>query len=286
MLLKSKAESTSKGYRKEIIGFLNGVICSILGRCLLSLSLSKFTISVKFTKVQSSCLTPLLSGFILSFRVTTTIHPIVQFFIICWKRLSFGSQLLLRRHLCLPMLLEVYFDKYAGPSANLKDLRLVCVCSLDFAGIFFLSWMLEGVCFWGEEWHLPGGNYVYVKRLSDNYCPVALLERYILMEDINLSSSVALFKSTNEYKLYGGKLSHSGCREIFEDCLKELGLDHKMYGLHSLWSGGATSAVSYNPNLSERLLKLHGRWKSDTARDMYVWEDVFKRLQISSRHHS
>ena len=54
------------------------------------------------------------------------------------------------------------------------------------------------------------------------------------MEDINLSSSVALFKSTNEYKLYGGKLSYSGCREIFEDCLKELGLDHKMYGLHSL----------------------------------------------------
>ena len=103
------------------------------------------------------------------------------------------------------------------------------------------------------------------------------------MEDINLSSSVALFKSTNEYKLYGGKLSYSRCREIFEDCPKELGLDHKMYGPHSLWSGGATSAVSNNPNLLERLLKLHGRWNSDTARDMYVWEDVFKRLQISSR---
>ena len=103
------------------------------------------------------------------------------------------------------------------------------------------------------------------------------------MEDVNLSSSVALFKSTNEYKLYGGKLSYSTCREIFEDCPKELGLDHKMYGLHSLWSGGATSAVCNNPNLLERLLKLHGRWNSDTARDMYVWEDVFKRLQISSR---
>ena len=38
-----------------------------------------------------------------------------------------------------------------------------------------------------------------------------------------------------------------------------------MVGLHSLWSGGATAAVINNPNLSERLLKLHGRWKSDTA---------------------
>ena len=26
--------------------------------------------------------------------------------------------------------------KYAGPSANLKDLRLACICSLGFAGFF------------------------------------------------------------------------------------------------------------------------------------------------------
>ena len=94
------------------------------------------------------------------------------------------------------------------------------------------------------------------------------------MGDINLSSSVALFRpvrrfrSTSEYKLYGGKLSYTRCREILNDCHKELGLDHKMCGLHCLRSGGATSAVSNNPNLSERLLKLHGRWKSDTAKDM------------------
>ena len=70
------------------------------------------------------------------------------------------------------------------------------------------------------------------------------------MGDINLSGSVALFrpvrlfKSTNEYKLYGGKLSYTRCREIFKDCLKELGLDQKMYGLHSLRSGSGNSAVS------------------------------------------
>ena len=70
------------------------------------------------------------------------------------------------------------------------------------------------------------------------------------MGDINLSGSVALFrpvrlfKSTIEYKLYGGKLSYTRCREIFKDCLKELGLDQKMYGLHSLRSGGGNSAFS------------------------------------------
>ena len=61
--------------------------------------------------------------------------------------------------------------------------------------------------------------------------------------------------------------------------LKELSLDHNMYGFHSLRTEGATSTVSNNSNLSERLLKLHERRKSD----MYVLEDVSTRLQISSR---
>ena len=38
------------------------------------------------------------------------------------------------------------------------------------------------------------GNYVYIKRLTSKYCPVALLERYISMGNVELSSSVALFR--------------------------------------------------------------------------------------------
>ena len=69
------------------------------------------------------------------------------------------------------------------------------------------------------------GNYVYIKRLTSEYCPVALLERYISMSNVELSSSVALFrpvrlfKSTNSYRLYGVKLSYTRCREIFKECL-------------------------------------------------------------------
>ena len=52
------------------------------------------------------------------------------------------------------------------------------------------------------------GKYVYIKRLGNKYCPVALLEGYISMCGIELSSSVALFrpvrffKSTNTYISY------------------------------------------------------------------------------------
>ena len=38
--------------------------------------------------------------------------------------------------------------------------------------------------------------------------------------------------------------------------------------------GNRGGSVSYNPNLSEGVLKLHGRWKSDAAKDMYILEDV------------
>ena len=86
------------------------------------------------------------------------------------------------------------------------------------------------------------------------------------------------YGAVNCFKLYGVKISYSRCREIFKECLKEIGVDHELYGLHSLRSGGATSAVSYNFNLSERLLKLHGRWKSDNAKDMHILQDVSKHL--------
>ena len=43
--------------------------------------------------------------------------------------------------------------------------------------------------------------------------------------------------------------------DSLKECLKTTGVDHNLYGLNSVWSGGATSAVSCNPNLSERVLR-------------------------------
>ena len=63
--------------------------------------------------------------------------------------------------------------------------------------------------------------------------------------------------------------------------MKGLDCDEKKYGLLSLRSGSATAAVINNPNLSERLLKLHGRWKSDIAKDMYMLEQTQNRLFVT-----
>ena len=129
---------------------------------------------------------------------------------------------------------------------------------------------------------------MYIKKINTKYCPVSLLERYIQLGVIDVKSTlpllrpVRLFKTTNSYKFWGGKFSYTRCREVFKECLKNLGYDEKAFGLHSLRAGGATAvAQNSNGNLSERIIKLHGRWKTDVAKDMYILEDTTKRLQIT-----
>ena len=132
------------------------------------------------------------------------------------------------------------------------------------------------------------GSYVYIAKLENKYCPVVILLRYIEAANLDLSSHLPLFrpltKNKSGYSLRNGKLSYTRCRELFKTTLKDLGYDPKEYGLHSLRSGGATAAVISNnasKAVSETLLKLHGRWKTDEAKDMYVLETERNRLSVT-----
>ena len=124
-------------------------------------------------------------------------------------------------------------------------------------------------------------------KLGSNYCSVTVLRRYVQAADIDLSSQLPLFRSLTKrklgYALRNGKLSYTRCGEIFKDAIKDVGYDPKDYGLHSSRSGGVTSVFSNDRshNISERLLKLHGRWKSDEAKDMYILEPQFSRLRVT-----
>ena len=51
------------------------------------------------------------------------------------------------------------------------------------------------------------------------------------------------------------------------------------YGLHSIRSGGASTAV--NNGVSERLIGEHGRWKSGYSRDRYLKDDKTARLSVT-----
>lgn len=87
--------------------------------------------------------------------------------------------------------------------------------------------------------------------------------------NLPLFRPLVFHRSNSSYTLRYGKISYTSCREILRDSLKQLGFNHDDHGLHSLRSGEITSVVRNSCNsLSERLLKLHGRWKTDAAEDM------------------
>ncbi|KAK2562693.1 hypothetical protein P5673_014399 [Acropora cervicornis] len=74
-------------------------------------------------------------------------------------------------------------------------------------------------------------------------------------------------KTKSGYMMRSSRLSYSLSREIFKEALGVLGCDPKVYGLHSLRSGEITLVVNNNDSkiVSERLLKMHDRWKTDVA---------------------
>ena len=70
-----------------------------------------------------------------------------------------------------------------------------------------------------------------------------------------LIRQLILRKNSNGYVLGNKGISYSRCQEIFLDALAALGYDPKLFGLHSLRSGGATAAVnSLGGTVSDRLL--------------------------------
>ena len=74
-------------------------------------------------------------------------------------------------------------------------------------------------------------------------------------------------------------LSYTTVRGHVLELPANIGLDLKIFGLHSLRSGGASAAV--NLGVNDRLFKIYGRWKSDKVKDNYVHKDIKSKLLVS-----
>ena len=116
-------------------------------------------------------------------------------------------------------------------------------------------------------------------------CPYNLLNRYIQAAGIDFSSNLMFFrslhfvKSNASYTLRSTGISYTRTREVVLHAFSQLGYSTKLFGLHSLRSGGATAAA--NAGVNDRLFKRHGRWRSDKAKDGYVKDNLEALLSVS-----
>lgn len=131
------------------------------------------------------------------------------------------------------------------------------------------------------------GNKVFIARTNSSLCPVLMLERYLEAAKIRLDSddfifrSIRFLKSKNIHVLckLNKPLSYTRARELMLDALSQVGIERRNFGLHSLRSGGVTQAAKNK--IPERLLKVHGRWKSDLSKDGYIKDDLVNRLSVT-----
>eukprot|EP00731_Ephydatia_muelleri_P035751 Em0155g6a len=128
------------------------------------------------------------------------------------------------------------------------------------------------------------GASLVIARTEQVTCPVAMMERYCLMGEVDHSSQAKLFrgivhaKSGERLRKEGG-LSYTTLREHLLETLSQLGFDPALFGMHSLRAGGATAAD--NAGVEDRLFKRHGCWKSESAKDGYVKDSLDRHLKVS-----
>ena len=134
---------------------------------------------------------------------------------------------------------------------------------------------------------LRRGNEVVISKLSSSACPVSLLKRYLDKLHIPPNSRDLIFKPISKRKglcklvSLDKPISYSCIRDGFRRALKNIGVDPCKFGLHSLRSGGATSAA--NNGVNDRIFQRHGRWKAAEAKNTYVDDSIEQRLTVSKR---
>lgn len=202
-----------------------------------------------------------------------------------------------------PEILEKLVNKYGNDNVK-NDLSCVRICTMflvAFAGFLRFNELsnlrVKNVNFHDLYMSLHieksktdvyrRGNDVIISCTGNKTCPVFWMKHYLKLTGLAekpedyIFRSIRFFKSVKGYSLcsINKPISYTRAREILFEVLSSIGLDCKKFGLHSLRSGGATSAASNDVN--ERLLKIHGRWKSDLSRDTYIKDSVVNQLKVT-----
>ena len=204
-----------------------------------------------------------------------------------FKRLN--STPTVRKDPITPDILAKLHTKHGHSSATLADLRILFVCFISYAG--FLRFddiknINRNDCKITPDRltiHLRKsktdqfrqGTEVVIARTFKPTCPVLVAERYFTTlgdpDDSPLPVLRRLVASKKGLRPSTYSLSYTRTREIVLDALRTIVPSVATYGLHSLRSGGASAA--FNANVPPFLISKQGRWKTESARNVYFQLD-------------
>ena len=126
---------------------------------------------------------------------------------------------------------------------------------------------------------------LYRKNLQKNLPCIYTKKVLEGFETLSPSSNYYIFKAFCYRKKKNGHtkkkpLSYSQTRKIVLEAFEKIGLPRNKFGLHSLRSGGATSAA--NIGVKDRLFKKQGCWKSEKAKDGYIKHSIRELVHVSA----
>ena len=127
-----------------------------------------------------------------------------------------------------------------------------------------------------KRYERKGHERLVVERSEDEeICMVKVMEEWLGMVSGEKDEEAPLFPKED-----GTEMSADTPRGRLKYWLEKAGVSEaKKYGFHSLRAGAATESA--RQGVSERLIKLHGNWKSDAVR-VYMRAGIQERLQASS----
>jgi integrase len=184
----------------------------------------------------------------------------------------------------------------SADSENLKQLRSVTLMVIAFMG--FLRFDEISHLKWSDiEFNLGyitlhirrsktdqlrDGDKVLIAQSLSAACAVTLLTKYLNLSNSDSKSDFFVFRrlsNNNCLRPTNLPMSYNSVRQIIKDACLDLNLDCAKFGVHSLRSGGATEAA--NRAVPDRLFKRHGRWSSDSSKDLYVKDNIKNLLKVS-----
>ena len=131
------------------------------------------------------------------------------------------------------------------------------------------------------------GNEILIAKGCTSACTFTMLERYLTCANLKVGSYIYIFQPAcrSKSKCFlldkDKKLSYTRARECIVKKLKTVAPNLNL-STHSLRTSGASTAANAK-GVSDRCIKRHGRWKSDSSKDGYIEDSIDKRLFITKQ---